>query len=1021
MLLGVLAGTLLLNAGCTKKSEVAYVNVQLPKGISADGQKAWAPGEARSISSPVAVLSEDEGPEWNSSLNPATGSEINCFAIFVGGPNLAGNHCTVNDNSTTRRIDFGPNRGFLPAGSIVQMEVPAGPDRVFHVVGLRAASASACSNYQNSEVDGENLSEPFLIASQRANIPSGESSLSIVAALDTNKKITTCSFVGSGGGGGGGGGGLSINFGDARDGRLNYNASGQNAYLDIDMDNLGVAQTGYTHTPSSGGSASSKIASATRQVSLVFGTGSEAGRLISFVNSYTVNDFTVGDEVMWYVSGGRAVPGPPDDPVNGACGGDFFLGRYGFAKIAATPSDTSVLLDRAITSTPAQVKNVNLTAPTTDPQFCRISIQRVMQFDEIQVAATSTLNILGSMYNHGTGTGGLLPIRVRKLTVDGTLNLSTFAYGYRGANGTTYSGGSMFGGSVPANGAANGNGGASSPSVHSGGGGAGAGEGAANGLSAGSQGGLPLKHGQPFALSDISIGPSHGCAIASGKALCWGEALNGGLGVGTGTTDTPQIRFTPQAVLGTVTFTKISVGQKMSCGLSQSGQVYCWGWGLDGMIGNGATSDQYQPTPISDAAPYLKIATSVSGGWHACGIPATTGSVRCWGGNTFGQIGDGTNGAPNNRPVPTNIDLPGVQFVDVSVGHSTTCGLTSTSQVYCWGQNIDGLFGNNSTTDSSVPLLAAGGQTFKKIAVGGNFVCGIRTDDMISCWGDDSFGQLANGAGISDSLVPQPILGGYTYRDLAVGSAHACAIDMSGITRCWGANSTGQLGDGTFTNRSEPTPIMPGGSSGFLKIAAGQGSTCGLQADGQAFCWGNGQSGQLGSGSKGSNNQPNRLRQQRYDFPLMSRKVYLGGGGGGGTENAVPRIGGSGGGFVLLMANEVQGAGTLNINARGGDGLAASTDQASGGGGGGVVGAAIRRLTVNSAVIDVQGGGGAQGPSPSNSGGAGGGGFAELYKCSAESSTNATILVNGGFAPGRALGESGLFVHDNYAALCNAP
>jgi alpha-tubulin suppressor-like RCC1 family protein len=1013
VLLGVLTGTLLLATGCTKRSDVAYVNIELPKGISADSQKTWAPGEARSISSPVAVLSEDEGPEWNSSLNPTTGSEINCFAIFVGGPNLSGNYCRVTDNSNMRRIDFGPNRGFLPAGSIVQMEVPAGPDRVFHVVGLRAASASACSSYQNSKVDDENLSEPFLIASQRANIPSGESSLSIVAALDANKKIKDCSFVGSGGSGG-----LQINFGDTRDGRLTYDSPSQSAYLDTEMDNLGISQTGYTHTPRSGGSTSSKTASATRQISSVATSGANAGRLINVSSNFSSNDFGVGDEVMWYVSGGRANPGPPDHPVHGACGGDFFLGRYGFAKIAAVPTDGSILLDRTITSTPVQVKNANLTAPTTNTHFCRVSIQRVMQFDEIEVGANSTLNILGSTYNHTTGTGGILPIRVRKLNIDGTLNLGASAYGYRGANGTTFSGGSLYGDSVAANGFPNGNGGASSQSVNSGGGGAGAGEGASNSQAAGSQGGQPLKHGQPFAVSDISIGSSHGCAIASGKALCWGEALTGELGIGTSSADTPLIRFSPQAVLGAVTFTQISIGQRMSCGISQNGQVFCWGSGSTGAIGDGNTSDRYQPTPVSDTSPYLKIATSSTGGGHVCGIRATSKLVRCWGTNISGQLGDGTT---TNRSVPTDISLAGVEIVDVSVGDSTSCALTSTGQVYCWGRNDDGQYGNNSTTNSSVPLLAAGGQTFKKIAVGKGFVCGIRTDDQISCWGSDSLGQLANGTGASDSLVPQIILGGHTYKDLAAGIIHACAIDLTGITRCWGGNYGGQLGDGTFTDRSVPIPILPNGSGGFVKITAGSSSTCGLQSDGQAFCWGDSQSGQLGSGTKGTSNLPNRVRQQRYDFPLLSKKAYLGGGGGGGLESGSSRIGGSGGGFVWLMANEVKGAGTLNINARGGDGQATSsaTGQASGGGGGGIVAAAIRKLTINSANINVQGGSGAAGTS--DSGGAGGGGFAELYKCSAESSTNATILVNGGSAPGRAFGERGLFIHENSAAICNSP
>lgn len=205
LLLAALFSAALAATGCTKKSDISHVTVALPNAMSFDADKASAPGELRSISRSVSATAEDD-PEWNTSLNPTAGSQLNCFAIFVGGPNLTGNSCTVSDNSTVRRIDFGPNLGFLPAGSLVRMDIPSGPDRVFHVVGLRASSASACSSYNNTEINSDELSEPFLIASQRANIPAGESTVEIVGALDliSNGANGGPSAGMSGGGGRGG-------------------------------------------------------------------------------------------------------------------------------------------------------------------------------------------------------------------------------------------------------------------------------------------------------------------------------------------------------------------------------------------------------------------------------------------------------------------------------------------------------------------------------------------------------------------------------------------------------------------------------------------------------------------------------------------------------------------------------------------------------------------------------------------------------------------------------------------------
>lgn len=1012
-----------LNA-CSKKAEVSYITVQLPKAMNLNEIARSSPGEARSISSPVSSYS-DNGSDWNSDLNPTSGSQINCFAIFVGGPNLSNNYCDVDDNTVQRRIQFGPNRGFVPAGSAVLMEVPAGPDRVFHVVGLQSASLSACSSYMNKAPDAANLSEPFLIASQRANIPSGESSLAIVAALDPNKKIKDCSIQGTPGGGNSGG--LQIDYGSSKDGKIEVTAaSGPNGVtMNVNQNNLGLQSvTGYTHQPASNGSSSSKIASASRRVVSLDTSGSTAGKKLVFSDSFSNLEFAVSDEVLWYVAGGRAEPGPPDDPTNGACGGDLYLGRFGFAKIAAINSNDSITLDRSITATPSQVKIGNLTAASTSNNFCRIAIQRVLNFEEIKVSANSELNIKVQPYSHESGTGGVLPLRVRRMEVDGRLNLLVDAAGYRGSDNTNYSGGSLWGDRVQASSQPNGNGGGSrgADNMGSGGGGAGAGEGG-TGMNQVQRplGGQPFNHGAFFRFSDISINAYHACGLSEGKLQCWGENSHGQLGRSTTEVDAGFIRLTPQPVLGTATFKQVSVGTQTTCAINSNDRLQCWGSGERGALGTGDDEDRFNPDTTIGSAFYRKIVTSSSDGSHTCGILRDSKYVNCWGLNDKGQVGNDSQQETILSPAAIAAPAPGaspLKFDDLALSYTTTCGIAEDKKLYCWGDNDDRQFGVASPSYSLKPVLAAAGRTFKKVALGEEFGCGIDfADSKIYCWGDGDFGQIGNGQN-ANVTSPTLVSGNRTYIDLVAGSTHACAIDSNNVTYCWGDNSSGQLGDGTVESRNMPTAIT--GSFQFSKISAGFDSTCGVLSDGQALCWGDGTFGQLGSVSLGSTSVPQRVRQQLYQLPFFSQKFLLGGGGGAGLNGTNQLIGGSGGGMIFLIANEVRGSGRLDVSSSGGSGITNMAGDASGGGGAGVIAAAIRKLTVNTVNIISKGGTGGEG-GEDNNGGGGGGGAIELYTCSAESTASPVFAVQGGPASDRASGERGLFLNSNSPALCNSP
>lgn len=984
---------LLALTGCTKKSEVSSVKLIMPNSIAAKPTvtKTKAP-----VSQSVSASSEEE-PEWNTSLNPSTGSEINCFAVFVGGPNLAGNTCSVSDNRASRTISFGPNVGFVPSGAVIRVDVPAGADRVFHVVGLKSATAAACSNYQGISLDTANLSEPFLIASQRADIPAGESSLNISASLDVNKKVSTCSFVQSGGSGGGG---TTISFGDRRDGKMTL-TGGNIAYFDLGMDPYNLTFPGYSFSPNSGGVAPSKLFSSTMRVTNVATSGEGAGKILTTA-AVTTDRFEVGDEVLWHVSGGNANPGPPDDPVNGACGGDLNVGKFGFAKIAGIGiGGTLIILNKSISQTPALVKNGNLTASVSNPSgFCRIALTRVPNFDEINIGISSVLNFYGSNFDSEEGTGGTLVIRAKRIVADGTLVLNSSSQGYQGGIGGVSAGGTVWGYNGSFGGPSYGSGGGSSSTL-GGGGGAGGGEGGMMGGGFGSMGGLPLTHGIDYSYTSISGGANHTCGISTdGSLRCFGDGLYGQLGAGM------QLfsRNDPQPVSGGLTFKAVSGGQFHTCAIGSDDRAYCWGQGVFGKLGDGTATSRYFPTMVPDATTYSQISASAQGE-HTCAITRDTKKLRCWGFNADYQLGDGTT---SDQPSPVGVDLA-TDYKMVSAGWNHTCAITDAGQLKCWGDNTDHQLGDGTTTTQPTPFMIDAGTMYKRVSAGRNHTCAITTADQLRCWGAGAEGQLGVGD-ITGRSTPTPVNGGLTYGEVSAGKFHTCAVTLSNQVRCFGDNAAGQIGDTTNADRLEPTPIT--GANIFAKVSVGDTHSCAITVSGQPMCWGYGTLGQLGNGYTSTLNFPSKVRNQALTLPFADGKSYHGGGGGAGSAP-----GGRGGGIVLLIAKEILGSGSVQVIAQGGNGNSGA--YTSGGGGGGVIGLMSRSLTVNSIGLDTSGGNGVGGAFESAGGG---GGIVDVQICSASSTTTPSANVDGGFGGSPALrhGANGYAKRTNFTALCTA-
>jgi alpha-tubulin suppressor-like RCC1 family protein len=254
-----------------------------------------------------------------------------------------------------------------------------------------------------------------------------------------------------------------------------------------------------------------------------------------------------------------------------------------------------------------------------------------------------------------------------------------------------------------------------------------------------------------------------------------------------------------------------------------------------------------QPTGFESASsdgsnPVTPQETAVAaGGEHTCALPGD-GTVRCWGANYMGQLGDGTT-----VESPTAVAVAGITTaISVTAGLQHTCAGLADGTLRCWGYDGSGRLGDGGPMDggfSTTPVTVSGITTATSVSAGGEHTCAGLADGTARCWGEGSFGRLGDGATIpgfpgssADSSTPVTVVGINTATSVVAGSAHSCARLVDGTLRCWGRNSYGQVGNGTFDDRETPATVT--GINTATTITAGMEHTCAGLADGTLRCWG---------------------------------------------------------------------------------------------------------------------------------------------------------------------------------------
>jgi serine/threonine protein kinase/alpha-tubulin suppressor-like RCC1 family protein len=268
------------------------------------------------------------------------------------------------------------------------------------------------------------------------------------------------------------------------------------------------------------------------------------------------------------------------------------------------------------------------------------------------------------------------------------------------------------------------------------------------------------------------------------------------------------------------------------------------------------------PAPTPTAAPAsASIATEVgrlaAGSRHTCAIDPAAG-LRCWGASDRGQSGDARDARAAAGAGIAGLAPSGV--VQVTSGSVHSCALTRGGEAYCWGDNDRGQLGDGTNGARGNAVRAAPLWSFRLLRAGNGHTCGITRGGDLVCWGANESGQLGTG-GVGAWAAPSLVPIGERVGAVALGAAHSCAITATGTLMCWGRNSAGQVGDGTAGERRAPVRIVLGADSSIAvsTVAAGSAHTCAAAATGSLYCWGRGNSGQLGLGGAGDRALPTRV------------------------------------------------------------------------------------------------------------------------------------------------------------------
>ena len=335
-------------------------------------------------------------------------------------------------------------------------------------------------------------------------------------------------------------------------------------------------------------------------------------------------------------------------------------------------------------------------------------------------------------------------------------------------------------------------------------------------------------------VAAVSAGELHTCALTTASGVkCWGYNGWGQLGNGTNsgpeTCDLDPCSSTPLDVTDlTSGVAAISASAAHTCALTTGGGVKCWGINYFGQLGDGTTADSSTPVDVSGLTSGV-IAVS-AGGYHTCAL-ITGGAAQCWGVNEFGQLGNGTTTGPETCAIygcsTTPVDVTALTsgVAAISAGGIHSCALTTTGGVKCWGSNQFGELGDSQTCGIYICATAVdvtGLSSAVTVSVGFHHTCSLTMAGDAKCWGRSDYGQLGDGTTTGPEVCGGPPCSTTpidvtdltsSVAAISAGTYHTCALTTGGGLKCWGWNGFGQLGNGTTMESANPVNVFGLGSA----------------------------------------------------------------------------------------------------------------------------------------------------------------------------------------------------------------
>jgi alpha-tubulin suppressor-like RCC1 family protein len=350
----------------------------------------------------------------------------------------------------------------------------------------------------------------------------------------------------------------------------------------------------------------------------------------------------------------------------------------------------------------------------------------------------------------------------------------------------------------------------------------------------------------------------------------------GKLGDGTEISRTTPVQVHGPGNAGYLTsVTAIMGGEHDNYALKSDGTVWAWGGNFVGQLGDGTYTNTVTPVQVSG----LVSVTALGGrGYHNLAVKSD-GTVWAWGWNSQGQLGHDTTASPCPAPLTGTCSNVPMEVIGVTNPLTVTGGgffslaLMPDHTLRAWGANGYGQLGDGSYTNRSAPVQVSGVlSNVVQVSAGWKHAVALTAGGAVWTWGDNTEGEIGNGATSTTGIsVPVQVAGINNAIAVSGGDRYTAILMSDGTVWTWGWNGFGQLGDGSFASRASPVQVK--GLSDVVTMTARDYHTLAIKSDGSVWAWGSGENGELGNGERSDKNEPVRVlfRERAIFLPLIQR------------------------------------------------------------------------------------------------------------------------------------------------------